>query len=178
MKLDKAKLEELEQEAAKADPCANIPGFYSKSTSEQAEIRLQMALQAAAKADDQLKEQGAIPKSTKSNPTLASVQSLEDSSRKARAIEDIEKGGFEPATFSSSKDKPSAVSINDAHDSAIFGGVEPVLLKAPPSEKLKLKDRESLMHTNLYVSAAEKMEHWKQKLKRLRQRKLEGEAIM
>jgi len=177
MKLDRAKMEELEREAAKADPCANIPGFYSKSTAEQAEIRLQMALQAAASADEKLKDQGAIPKSIKSNSSFSSLQSLDDSSKKARAIEDIERSGFEPAAFSSSKDKQSSMSVNDAHDNAIFGGAEPILLNMPTSKELKKKDTDAIMHSNLYVSAAEKMEHWKEKLRKMRQRKLEKDSM-
>jgi len=178
MELPEEKLKELEREAKKFDPCHSVPGFSTMTPAEQAELRLQMALKAATAADDKLKKQGVIPETVASNTSLSVLAMERDqTTRRARAIEGIENEGFAPVDFTSSKANPAALSIDSAHDMAMFTvGDEPIMLKALPSKELQLKDKESLMHPNLYVKASEKMEMWKVKLATMRRRKLEGNA--
>jgi len=181
MSIPKEKLKELESNAKKADPCVNVPGFHKMTPAEQAEVRLQMALKAASAADDKLKKQGVIPESISSNISLSLLTSeRDDANKRARAIEGIESEGFAPAEFESSTLKPASLSmgIDSVHDVAMFTvGEEPIMLKAMPSKELQLKDKESLMHPNLYVSTAEKMDMWKQKLAKMRRQKMEGNAM-
>jgi len=55
MELPEGKLKELENKAKQFDPGFQVPGFHSKSVAEQSAHKLSMALKAAAKAEDVLR---------------------------------------------------------------------------------------------------------------------------
>ncbi|XP_013415498.1 serine/Arginine-related protein 53-like [Lingula anatina] len=161
-----------------SDPCSDIPGFQDLDPAEQNKIRLQMALKAAADADNKLKAQGLIEGRTR-------AMELTDQLERQKAIEEIEEQGFVPQSFTSGSSKDTTVQQKQgAHESAIFGrsySSFTSVKKEPNTEttgKIVYRDTGSLLHPSLCVSAEEKMERWKKKVAEYRRKKLEGEAMV
>lgn len=149
------------------DPFASIPGFSEMPPSEQARIRMQMALKAAAAADEKIKGH-----SEESRSSL----SLQDQMNYSQAIQDIESSGFMASAFKSSRgDKKPDKTIKEEF---LFGTAGE--LKLDPNQRKPVivnVDTDELAHPNFYTDPEEKMDRWIQKLTTMRRKKLEGEAI-
>lgn len=149
--------------------------------SKQAELKLQQALRAAAIADEKLKEAGLLPEGVGRSLQDINIREEHDAGvSRAAAIEAIEDEGFTQTHFTSSKNaKASSGNVLPTHDNAIFGSLTLDLPETDPAKILKAGpcDPKSLMHPNFFVPAEKKMEKWCQKLKIMRDRKLEGEEM-
>ncbi|XP_052782525.1 serine/Arginine-related protein 53-like [Mya arenaria] len=148
------------------DPCLNIPGFAEMAPSEQAKIRMNMALKAAAAADEKIKGD---------TQRISSATSLQDSMAFSQAIQDIESTGFSAATFKSSRGDHKDGSTD--RDEFVFGTAGELRLDSHRKPVILDIDKEDLAHPSLYSDPEERMERWVQRLTQLRRKKLEGEAL-
>ncbi|XP_064614859.1 serine/Arginine-related protein 53-like [Liolophura sinensis] len=163
----------------KDDPCAQVPGFSDMTPADQAKVRMQLALRAAAAADEKLKEQGVLL-----NPKAA--MSAGEQRKFNQAVQSIEKESFAPAAFTSNRDDPSTKEEDELgrsrlernHDTAIFGSTK-LDIKLDPSERTNVvyNGAMSLAHPNLQKTTQEKMSQWIEKLTALRRKKLEGDML-
>ncbi|KAL5003961.1 hypothetical protein ScPMuIL_017417 [Solemya velum] len=151
------------------DPCACIPGFTEMTASEQTRVRMNLALKAAAAADEKLKEGLTGEKSD-------SPISFKDQEKYASAIAEIESNEFVPSTFKSSRYEKKYEDKKSMDDFA-FGTVAEI--KIDPTKKFTIPtDITVLAHENLSTDPEVKMDRWIEKLKSMRRKKLEGEAIV
>ncbi|ELU02268.1 hypothetical protein CAPTEDRAFT_213808 [Capitella teleta] len=149
--------------------------FSVHPPSKQAELRLQLALKAAAAADQKLHERGLLADSSRSTPI-----SFEDQQKRMQDLESIEHESFEPAVFKSSASKPlaSTKSVDTLHSDAIFSTSGPVILPAASSVgQSVLSDVRQLFGSLFYVPQEEKQKIWMKKLREMRSRKLERDAM-
>jgi len=134
-----------------------------------AERKLQLALKAAAAADEALKAQGVLLSSSLKLPTLAEQQ------QRAAAIDSIDNDEFVQSSFRSNRNEipmPSGSSVDASHAGAMFSSSSRVTSQPIRAFPASVIDKDSLMHPNLYIGAEEKMENWKVKLATWRRNKL------
>lgn len=130
---------------------------------------MQMALKAAAAADEKIKGEG-ISKSSSS-------ASLKDSLAFTNAVQDIESSGFTATSFKrhrweKKEEKP-------AIDEFTFGTAGELRLESTQKKPVLVNiETDELAAPALYSDPAEKMERWIQKLTAMRKKKLEGEALI
>lgn len=135
--------------------------------SEQARIRMQVALKAAAAADEKIKGH--------SEESRSSIN-IHDQMKYSQAVQDIESSGFMATSFKSSRGERKE--DKGLKDEFLFGTAAE--LKLDPSQRKPVivdVETDELAHPNFYTDPEEKMERWIQKLTTMRRRKLEGEAI-
>lgn len=135
--------------------------------SEQARIRMQMALKAAAAADEKLK--GDIPRSH-------SYPSLQDSMAFSQAVQDIESSAFVSSSFKSNRGDKIKEEKSD-RDEFVFGTAGELKLDSQRKPILLDIENEDLADPSLYTDPEEKLDRWIQKLYAMRRRKLEGDAL-
>ncbi|ESO92857.1 hypothetical protein LOTGIDRAFT_162334 [Lottia gigantea] len=156
----------------KSDPVSNIPGFEDMAPHEQAKIRMQFALKAAAAADEKIRQEEASSSTTETDQKPKDILSF------SNAVAEIEDFGFTPSSFKSSrstkKKEDTSEKILDSHDQAMFG-ISGLALKTEPGFNKPITiDPNTLAHSNLYVDSDEKMERWIAKLTSMRRKKMEG----
>lgn len=139
---------------------------------EQAKVRMQMALKAAAAADEKIKEQQQINyKSVKTED-----KSFEEQLKFSSAVSEIESSSFNPSSFKSSRsDKKDQAPKSEEF---LFGTAAEFKPDMITRHTFVIEDPDNLAHPNLHVDPQEKLERWIQKLTAMRKRKLEGEAIV
>lgn len=134
--------------------------------SEKAQVRMQMALKAAAAADEKIKHQ-----------SKSDTKSFEDQMKFSKSIMDIESSSFVQSSFLSNRKDKSEKDSEKKDDLFMFGTAaefKPDLVsKVIPT----FDDPKSLADPSLFVDPAIKMERWIERLNTLRRKKLEGEAI-
>lgn len=144
---------------------------------ETIKVKMQRALEAAASADAKLRDQGVL-----TNAVKQEALSVAEELKRKKALEKIEKDGFQPKNFSSSasnvkvkNSKPTATP-DTSHDSAMFGtlldGAETntsaqTLAVRGPRYKTK-----TFVSQAISASAEEKEEKWIQKLQSMRKQRL------
>ncbi|XP_064241167.1 serine/Arginine-related protein 53 [Passer domesticus] len=182
---DKGKGKDKESHGTKAGDSANIKaGLEHLTPAEQAKARLQLVLEAAAKADEALKakersEEEAKRKKEEDQATLL------DQVKRVKEIEAIESDAFVPQTFRSSKDvKKSAEPAEPQQEPVNVGAGAPEAAaaeKEPPAASIptaiKYQDDNSLAHPNLFMEKAEAEQRWFQRLVALRQERLMGSPV-
>ncbi|XP_074768598.1 serine/Arginine-related protein 53 isoform X2 [Athene noctua] len=159
-------------------------GLEHLTPAEQAKARLQLVLEAAAKADEALKakersEEEAKKKKEEDQATLV------EQVKRVKEIEAIESDSFVPQTFRSSKEvKKSAEPIELQYEPVTIGaGTADASApeKEPPPANIptaiKYQDDNSLAHPNLFIEKAEAEEKWFQRLIALRQERLMGSPV-
>lgn len=134
--------------------------------SEQAQIRMQMALKAAAAADEKIKEQTTGTKESKSHKEQLQF---------SNAVKEIESSSFVQSSFSSNRTDKDKTSSKE--ESFSFGTAAEFKPDMAVKKILEVDDLSKLAHSNLFVDPDVKMDQWIERLKSLRQRKLEGEVI-
>lgn len=155
---------------AAEDSCANIPGFADMTPAEQAQARMQMALKAAAAADEKIKEQ------LTGSSTATESKSHQEQLQFSNAIKDIESSSFVQSSFVSNRaDKEKTGSKKEEEFS--FGTAAEFKPDMAVKKILEVDDLTKLAHSNLFVDPEVKMDQWVERLKSLRQKKLEGEVI-
>lgn len=137
------------------------------TSSEQARIRMQIALKAAAAADEKIKGHSEESRSS---------FSLQDQMNFSQSVQDIESSGFIASSFKSSRgDKKEDKGLKEEF---LFGTAGELKLDASQRKPVIVNvDTDELAHPNFYTDPEEKMERWIQKLTTMRRKKLEGEAI-
>uniref|UniRef100_A0A674GFE2 Arginine and serine rich coiled-coil 1 n=1 Tax=Taeniopygia guttata TaxID=59729 RepID=A0A674GFE2_TAEGU len=181
----KGKEKEKETHGTKAGDSANIKaGLEHLTPAEQAKARLQLVLEAAAKADEALKAKERSEEEAKRRKEEDQATLL-DQVKRVKEIEAIESDAFIPQTFRSSKEvKKSAepaelqqepVNVGAGATEAAAAEKEPPAANIPTA--IKYQDDNSLAHPNLFMEKAEAEEKWFQRLVALRQERLMGSPV-
>ncbi|NWT79861.1 RSRC1 protein, partial [Lanius ludovicianus] len=174
-----------ETHGTKVGDSANIKvGLEHLTPAEQAKARLQLVLEAAAKADEALKAKERSEEEAKRRKEEDQA-TLIDQVKRVKEIEAIESDAFVPQTFRSSKEvKKSTEPPELQHEPGNVGaGTTEAAApeKEPPAAHIptaiKYQDDNSLAHPNLFIEKAEAEEKWFQRLVALRQERLMGSPV-
>ncbi|XP_006887708.1 PREDICTED: serine/Arginine-related protein 53-like [Elephantulus edwardii] len=161
-------------------------GLEHLPPAEQAKARLQLVLEAAAKADEALKakernEEEARRRKEEDQATLV------EQVKRVKEIEAIESDSFVQQTFRSSKEVRKSVEPSDVKNTAAASAPVSAAADPPSAEKeidpsniptaIKYQDDNSLAHPNLFIEKAEADEKWFKRLIALRQERLMGSPV-
>ncbi|NXI11755.1 RSRC1 protein, partial [Irena cyanogastra] len=182
---DKGKAKEKESYGTKGGDSANIKaGLEHLTPAEQAKARLQLVLEAAAKADEALKAKERSEEEAKRRKEEDQATLL-DQVKRVKEIEAIESDAFVPQTFRSSKEVKKSTEAADLQQEPVNVGAGATEAAAPEKEPpaaniptaIKYQDDNSLAHPNLFLEKAEAEEKWFQRLVALRQERLMGSPV-
>ncbi|NXH99170.1 RSRC1 protein, partial [Pachycephala philippinensis] len=182
---DKAKAKEKEIYGTKVGDSANIKaGLEHLTPAEQAKARLQLVLEAAAKADEALKAKERSEEEAKRRKEEDQA-TLIDQVKRVKEIEAIESDAFVPQTFRSSKEVKKSAEPPEVQHEPVNVGAGNTEATAPEKEPpaahiptaIKYQDDNSLAHPNLFIEKAEAEEKWFQRLVALRQERLMGSPV-
>ncbi|NXJ14245.1 RSRC1 protein, partial [Odontophorus gujanensis] len=182
---EKGKGKEKEMCGTKLGDAGNIKaGLEHLTPAEQAKARLQLVLEAAAKADEALKAKERNEEEAKKRKEEDQATLVEQVKR-VKEIEAIESDSFVPQTFRSSKEVKKSVEPPELKYEPVTVGVGSVEASAPEKETvpaniptaIKYQDDNSLAHPNLFIEKAEAEEKWFQRLIALRQERLMGSPV-
>ncbi|XP_069648960.1 serine/Arginine-related protein 53 isoform X2 [Haliaeetus albicilla] len=159
-------------------------GLEHLTPAEQAKARLQLVLEAAAKADEALKAKERSEEEAKKRKEEDQATLLEQVKR-VKEIEAIESDSFVPQTFRSSKEVKKTVEPTELQYEPVTIGAGTADASAPEKEPppaniptaIKYQDDNSLAHPNLFIEKAEAEEKWFQRLIALRQERLMGSPV-
>ncbi|KAM9615644.1 serine/Arginine-related protein 53 isoform 5-T7 [Morphnus guianensis] len=159
-------------------------GLEHLTPAEQAKARLQLVLEAAAKADEALKAKERSEEEAKKRKEEDQATLLEQVKR-VKEIEAIESDSFVPQTFRSSKEVKKSVEPTELQYEPVTIGAGTADASAPEKEPppaniptaIKYQDDNSLAHPNLFIEKAEAEEKWFQRLIALRQERLMGSPV-
>lgn len=159
-------------------------GLEHLSLAEQAKARLQLVLEAAAKADEALKAKERSEEEAKKRKEEDQATLVEQVKR-VKEIEAIESDSFVPQTFRSSKEVKKSTEPGELKCEPASVGVETDKLSNTEKEiapgniptAIKYQDDNSLAHPNLFIEKAEAEEKWFQRLIALRQERLMGSPV-
>lgn len=158
-----------------------IPGIENMTPAEKVKARLQLVLQAAARADEALKAKE--KKEEEERRREEERNSLSEQVRRVKEIENIESDSFVAQAFRSSREAKTASGAEEAkHESPVSGTAS-----ADDEDKesklgnfaipIKYQDDNSLAHPNLFVDKAEAEERWYKRLVSLRLERLMGSPV-
>ncbi|XP_064929297.1 serine/Arginine-related protein 53 [Columba livia] len=182
---EKGKGKEKETCGTKPGDCGNIKaGLEHLTPAEQAKARLQLVLEAAAKADEALKAKERSEEEAKKRKEEDQATLVEQVKR-VKEIEAIESDSFVPQTFRSSKEVKKSTEPPDLPYEPVTVGAGAADAPAPEKEPapasiptaIKYQDDNSLAHPNLFIEKAEAEEKWFQRLIALRQERLMGSPV-
>uniref|UniRef100_A0ABI7X142 Arginine and serine rich coiled-coil 1 n=1 Tax=Felis catus TaxID=9685 RepID=A0ABI7X142_FELCA len=161
-------------------------GLEHLPPAEQAKARLQLVLEAAAKADEALKAKERNEEEAKRRKEEDQATLVEQVKR-VKEIEAIESDSFVQQTFRSSKEVKKSVEPGDVKHTTAASGPASVVADPPSTEKeidpssipttIKYQDDNSLAHPNLFIEKAEAEEKWFKRLIALRQERLMGSPV-
>uniref|UniRef100_A0A9L0RCI4 Arginine and serine rich coiled-coil 1 n=1 Tax=Equus caballus TaxID=9796 RepID=A0A9L0RCI4_HORSE len=162
-------------------------GLEHLPPAEQAKARLQLVLEAAAKADEALKAKERNEEEAKRRKEEDQATLVEQVKR-VKEIEAIESDSFVQQTFRSSKEVKKSVEPSEVkHVAAAASGPASVTAEPPSNEKeidpgsiptaIKYQDDNSLAHPNLFIEKADAEEKWFKRLMALRQERLMGSPV-
>ncbi|XP_027586191.1 serine/Arginine-related protein 53 [Pipra filicauda] len=182
---DKGKGKDKEVYGTKAGDSGNIKaGLEHLTPAEQAKARLQLVLEAAAKADEALKAKERSEEEAKRRKEEDQA-TLVDQVKRVKEIEAIESDAFVPQTFRSSKEVKKVTEPPELQHEPVTVGAGAAEAAAPEKEPppasiptaIKYQDDNSLAHPNLFIEKAEAEEKWFQRLVALRQERLMGSPV-
>ncbi|XP_048955841.1 serine/Arginine-related protein 53 [Canis lupus dingo] len=184
---EKDKCKDKELHNIKRGESGNIKaGLEHLPPAEQAKARLQLVLEAAAKADEALKAKERNEEEAKRRKEEDQATLVEQVKR-VKEIEAIESDSFVQQTFRSSKEVKKSVEAGEVKHTATASGPAPVAADPPSSEKdvdassiptaIKYQDDNSLAHPNLFIEKADAEEKWFKRLIALRQERLMGSPV-
>ncbi|XP_066890008.1 serine/Arginine-related protein 53 isoform X3 [Kogia breviceps] len=182
---DKGKDKELH--SIKRGESGNIKaGLEHLPPAEQAKARLQLVLEAAAKADEALKAKERNEEEAKRRKEEDQATLVEQVKR-VKEIEAIESDSFVQQTFRSSKEVKKSVEPSEVKHAAAASGPASVVADPQSNEKeidpssiptaIKYQDDNSLAHPNLFIEKADAEEKWFKRLIALRQERLMGSPV-
>ncbi|XP_056663584.1 serine/Arginine-related protein 53 isoform X6 [Monodelphis domestica] len=159
-------------------------GLEHLPPAEQAKARLQLVLEAAAKADEALKAKERSEEEAKRRK-VEDQATLVEQVKRVKEIEAIESDCFVQQTFRSSKEVRKPTDPGEGKQEPPTLGM--VLTDPPHLEKepepgsiptaIKYQDDNSLAHPNLFIDKAEAEEKWFKRLIALRQERLMGSPV-
>uniref|UniRef100_UPI00402B98D8 serine/Arginine-related protein 53 n=1 Tax=Arvicanthis niloticus TaxID=61156 RepID=UPI00402B98D8 len=184
---EKDKGKDKESHSVKRGDSGNIKaGLEHLPPAEQAKARLQLVLEAAAKADEALKAKERNEEEAKRRKEEDQATLVEQVKR-VKEIEAIESDSFVQQTFRSSKDIKKAVEPSEVKHVTPASGPASVATDPPSTGKeidpdsiptaIKYQDDNSLAHPNLFIEKAEAEEKWFKRLIALRQERLMGSPV-
>ncbi|XP_017811246.3 serine/Arginine-related protein 53 [Papio anubis] len=182
---DKGKDKELHN--IKRGESGNIKaGLEHLPPAEQAKARLQLVLEAAAKADEALKAKERNEEEAKRRKEEDQATLVEQVKR-VKEIEAIESDSFVQQTFRSSKEVKKSVEPSEVKQATSTSGPASAVADPPSTEKeidpssiptaIKYQDDNSLAHPNLFIEKADAEEKWFKRLIALRQERLMGSPV-
>ncbi|XP_073746465.1 serine/Arginine-related protein 53 [Callorhinus ursinus] len=186
---EKDKCKDKELHNIKRGESGNIKaGLEHLPPAEQAKARLQLVLEAAAKADEALKAKERNEEEAKRRKEEGKDQAtLVEQVKRVKEIEAIESDSFVQQTFRSSKEVKKSVEPGEVKHAAATSGPATVVPDPPSSEKeidpssiptaIKYQDDNSLAHPNLFIEKADAEEKWFKRLIALRQERLMGSPV-
>ncbi|MBZ3872455.1 Serine/Arginine-related protein 53 [Sciurus carolinensis] len=157
----------------------------SRPPAEQAKARLQLVLEAAAKADEALKAKERNEEEAKRRKE-GEQATLGEQVKRVKEIEAIESDSFVQQTFRSSKEIRKVVEPSEVTHATSTAGPASVVADPPSAERevdpaiptaIKYQDDNSLAHPNLFIEKAEAEEKWFKRLIALRQERLMGSPV-
>ncbi|XP_058921516.1 serine/Arginine-related protein 53 isoform X4 [Kogia breviceps] len=161
-------------------------GLEHLPPAEQAKARLQLVLEAAAKADEALKAKERNEEEAKRRKEEDQATLVEQVKR-VKEIEAIESDSFVQQTFRSSKEVKKSVEPSEVKHAAAASGPASVVADPQSNEKeidpssiptaIKYQDDNSLAHPNLFIEKADAEEKWFKRLIALRQERLMGSPV-
>uniref|UniRef100_A0A8C6QNP4 Arginine/serine-rich coiled-coil 1 n=1 Tax=Nannospalax galili TaxID=1026970 RepID=A0A8C6QNP4_NANGA len=161
-------------------------GLEHLPPAEQAKARLQLVLEAAAKADEALKAKERNEEEAKRRKEEDQITLVEQVKR-VKEIEAIESDSFVQQTFRSSKETKKSVEPSEMKHATPPSGPASGATEPPSVEKeidpnsiptaIKYQDDNSLAHPNLFIEKAEAEEKWFKRLIALRQERLMGSPV-
>ncbi|KAM5293265.1 serine/Arginine-related protein 53 isoform 6-T6 [Ctenodactylus gundi] len=161
-------------------------GLEHLPPAEQAKARLQLVLEAAAKADEALKAKERNEEEAKRRKEEDQATLVEQVKR-VKEIEAIESDSFVQQTFRSSKEVKKSVEPSEVKHTTVTPGPASVVVDPPNAEReidpssiptaIKYQDDNSLAHPNLFIEKAEAEEKWFKRLIALRQERLMGSPV-
>ncbi|XP_072111559.1 serine/Arginine-related protein 53 isoform X3 [Mobula birostris] len=157
-------------------------GLEHLSPAEQAKARLQLVLQAAAKADEVLKAKEKKEEDAKKKKEQETT--IEEQVKRVKSIEAIESDFFVQQTFRSNRDVKKTQEPTEAkHEIAVLSNRATDLnieikqeVDYVPSA-IKYQDDDSVAHPSLFIDKKEAEEKWFKRLITLRQEKLMGSPV-
>ncbi|XP_043847253.1 serine/Arginine-related protein 53 isoform X2 [Dromiciops gliroides] len=176
---------EKESHSTKRGDSGNIKaGLEHLPPAEQAKARLQLVLEAAAKADEALKAKERSEEEAKRRK-VEDQATLGEQVKRVKEIEAIESDCFVQQTFRSSKEVKKPTDPGEGKQEAATSAT--VAAEPPHTEKeidpasipttIKYQDDNSLAHPNLFIEKAEAEEKWFKRLIALRQERLMGSPV-
>ncbi|PNJ73058.1 serine/Arginine-related protein 53 isoform X4 [Pongo pygmaeus] len=161
-------------------------GLEHLPPAEQAKARLQLVLEAAAKADEALKAKERNEEEAKRRKEEDQATLVEQVKR-VKEIEAIESDSFVQQTFRSSKEVKKSVEPSEMKQATSTSGPASAVADPPSTEKeidpssiptaIKYQDDNSLAHPNLFIEKADAEEKWFKRLIALRQERLMGSPV-
>uniref|UniRef100_A0A2I3GB08 Arginine and serine rich coiled-coil 1 n=2 Tax=Hominoidea TaxID=314295 RepID=A0A2I3GB08_NOMLE len=161
-------------------------GLEHLPPAEQAKARLQLVLEAAAKADEALKAKERNEEEAKRRKEEDQATLVEQVKR-VKEIEAIESDSFVQQTFRSSKEVKKSVEPSEVKQATSTSGPASAVADPPSTEKeidpssiptaIKYQDDNSLAHPNLFIEKADAEEKWFKRLIALRQERLMGSPV-
>uniref|UniRef100_A0A8C5YII1 Arginine and serine rich coiled-coil 1 n=1 Tax=Microcebus murinus TaxID=30608 RepID=A0A8C5YII1_MICMU len=161
-------------------------GLEHLPPAEQAKARLQLVLEAAAKADEALKAKERNEEEAKRRKEEDQATLVEQVKR-VKEIEAIESDSFVQQSFRSSKEVKKSVEPTEVKHAISTSGPATAVADSPSIEKeidassiptaIKYQDDNSLAHPNLFVEKADAEEKWFKRLIALRQERLMGSPV-
>ncbi|XP_074123395.1 serine/Arginine-related protein 53 [Sminthopsis crassicaudata] len=176
---------EKEVHGAKRGDSGNIKtGLEHLPPAEQTKARLQLVLEAAAKADEALKAKERSEEEAKRRK-VEDQATFGEQVKRVKEIVAIESDSFVQQTFRSSKEIRRPTDPGEGKQEPAASG--PVTADPPHVEKeiqpssipttIKYQDDNSLAHPNLFIEKAEAEEKWFKRLIALRQERLMGSPV-
>ncbi|NXH17848.1 RSRC1 protein, partial [Bucco capensis] len=182
---EKGRGKEKEIHGLKHGDSGNIKaGLEHLTPAEQAKARLQLVLEAAAKADEALKAKERSEEEAKKRKEEDQATLVEQVKR-VKEIEAIESDSFVPQAFRSSKEVKKSTEPPELQYEPVTSGGGTVETSAPEKEPppaniptaIKYQDDNSLAHPNLFIEKAAAEDKWFQRLIALRQERLMGSPV-
>ncbi|XP_076723171.1 serine/Arginine-related protein 53 [Callospermophilus lateralis] len=183
---EKDKGKDKEPHSSKRGESGNIKaGLEHLPPAEQAKARLQLVLEAAAKADEALKAKERNEEEAKRRKE-GDQATLGEQVKRVKEIEAIESDSFIQQTFRSSKEIRKVVEPSEVTHATSTAGPASVVADPPSAERevdpaiptaIKYQDDNSLAHPNLFIEKAEAEEKWFKRLIALRQERLMGSPV-
>ncbi|XP_013860700.1 serine/Arginine-related protein 53 isoform X2 [Austrofundulus limnaeus] len=142
---------------------------FRQTPAEQAKVRMQMVLQAAAKTDEVLKAKVAKREEEAQKKLEDEGTSLEEQVRRIKDIEAIESDSFVPQAFKSSRDDIKKEVKQE------FDKTSSQNITLPMS--IVYEDTDTLAHPSLFMDKEKAKELWLNRLISLRQERLMGSPV-
>ncbi|XP_056612064.1 serine/Arginine-related protein 53-like, partial [Triplophysa dalaica] len=165
--------EKVKEKEKHRDKGSNKAGLEHLTPAEHAKSRLQLVLQAAAKADEVLKAKEKVDEQKKIKEEVEEV-TLAEQVRRIKNIEAIESDSFVPQAFKSSRDTVKAAEMSEIKSESETAAVKETT-SLPTS--ITYNDSDGLAHPSLFLDKEQAEKMWVSRLISLRHERLMGSPV-